>query len=286
MAEKSTKWSASRIGVYADCPLKYKYTYVDKWCPEPEPLNPYAGKGTCFHETVEQYEPGMDHQKLHDILDKKIKEYEVNTKDFDEHKALDRFFIFWDHFIQPKLNQGYKLQKEYWTSGNIKGETFCGALDLYIYNDSKLEIYDYKSGRSPSASKYKNQVMLYAYLEGTKRGWTLDEIVKNVKVRLFFPLAETEAGMSEEDAMLSSVKELKFSKKDLQNSIEVYYSGNIDKIHETDWTKVGSSDAFVGYSCAFCPYCGSSRNSEGFGGCSETIKLGLSSPAGTSYVKK
>ena len=47
--------SASRISTYRQCPLKYYYTYVQKWrCSKPADTTE-ADKGTCFHETVENF---------------------------------------------------------------------------------------------------------------------------------------------------------------------------------------------------------------------------------------
>ena len=55
----SNKWSASRVGTYTGCKLRYKYQYLDKWQSSDTSGVDVQQKGLCFHETAEQYHTGM-----------------------------------------------------------------------------------------------------------------------------------------------------------------------------------------------------------------------------------
>lgn len=269
-----TKWSYSRVSTYATCPLQYKYHYIEKW-ESSVPVNTEAAdKGTVFHETVEQYKTGEDHDKMWNILLEKAKEYNVDVNKYDYVGAMNKFYAFWDIMIASKEKEGWTVKQEDWVDGDINGEYFRGALDLYLYNDSiknedgthgKIIIYDYKSGKSPDASKYKNQQVLYAYLEGMKRGWSYEQIVSNVKLYLFFPLAPV-TGLTIEDQAKKCIREIKFDVDTIAEVVENFYKYNINKIHATDWEQDDVKGS-ISYSCNWCQYCGSKPNAEGFGGC-------------------
>lgn len=132
------KWSASRVGCFVDCPLKYRLNYEEKWKSTAPVNTSLADKGSAFHETVEKYHTGMSHEDLWKILEENIKKYNVNTTDpekefyFDYHPAMKKFFTFWDKLIAPKEAEGYQVSQEGWVNGEMNGEPFCGALDLCL----------------------------------------------------------------------------------------------------------------------------------------------------------
>ena len=135
-------WSASRISTYRQCPLKYYYTYVKKWRCSKAPDTTAADKGTCFHETVEHFKTGMEHAKLYEILESKIKEYNVDTTKYDEKAALERFFLFWNEFVAKKELVGFKTLQEGWVNGDISDVHFIGAIDLLIKKDPVFDLPD------------------------------------------------------------------------------------------------------------------------------------------------
>ena len=269
-----TNWSASRISTYRQCPLKYYYTYVQKWRCSKAPDTTEADKGTCFHETVEHFKTGMEHEKLYEILEGKIKEYNVDTTKYDERAALERFFLFWNEFVAKAELTGFKTYQEGWASGDLGGEHFIGALDLCLDRGDRIKIFDYKSGKTPSISKYKEQLLLYAYLKGQERGWNFEQIAENVRLYLFFPLSEQKTAVTDEDKMLASVKEVKFDAGVLQSCINDYLK-TIQEIQAHDWENEDlDSLGCPAFPCKWCEHQGGNPNAEGYKGCKASRDLG------------
>lgn len=278
------KWSASRVGTMADCPLKYRLSYVEGWKRFPAD-NVLANKGLSFHETVEHY-TGSNKDELREMLQENIKKYDVDISNFDVNEGLERFFIWWEKCIAPKEAEGFKIYSEKWSGGFIAGEEFCGKLDLILESPDKVEIYDYKTGKTIDASKYVNQLVLYAYLEGQKRGWSIKQIVENISLKLYFPLAtikdtKTHTYTLEEKA-LKSEKEILLTEDLVNQVIKDYYEKTVNQINATDWSTC--TEANMNYACSWCPFCGAKKNGD-FIGCPTTVEAGLKLPEG-SYVAK
>lgn len=280
-------WSASRISTFKSCPLKYYYTYVKKWISSIPADNTAANKGLAFHETVEQYETGMDKDTIHKLMEQKIEEYHVNTNEYDEFGALERFYLFWEEYIAPKEQEGFVVKKESWASNKedsskfsdnpklLEGplnEPFVGALDLFLENPDTGEyiIFDYKSGKSPIATKYRPQLILYAYLIGLNKGYTPAQIAEKCKLYVFFPLAQNEdidKIIDPKDKMFASVKALRLTESDIEKTIRDYKE-TIDEIHTTDWENPDANKlATSNYLCQWCDFQGSKPNRGGFMGC-------------------
>ena len=135
-------------------------------------------------------------------------------------------------------------------------------------------IFDYKSGKTPSISKYKDQLLLYAYLRGQERGWDFQQIADNVKLYLFFPMSEQKTAVTDEDKMLASVKEIKYDATVLQDSINAYLK-TIQEIKAHDWENedldaLGCPDS----ACCWCEHKGGNPNAEGYKGCKASRDLG------------
>ena len=279
-------WSASRISTYRQCPLKYYYTYVKKWvCSKPADMTA-AQKGTCFHETVEQYHTGMSHDEIFKILESKIKEYDVDTTQYDEHAALERFFLFWKEFVEKNEALGFKVVQEGWASGVMGGEKFCGALDLKLDRGDKVIIFDYKSGKTPAIAKYKDQLLLYSYLIGQEKGWDLKTISENIRLYLFFPMSEQEKPVTDFDKMLASVKQVKYDENVLKDCIDSYLE-TISEIKAHDWEKE-DLDALgcPAFPCNWCEHKGGNPNDEGYKGCKATRDQGYTQERFVTYHLK
>lgn len=281
----SKNWSASRISTHRSCPLKYYYSYVQKWVPNIEPPKVEANKGLALHETVEHYKTGMPQEELKKIMESKIKEYDVDVTVYDEWSALDRFFVFWDEIIAKKESEGFVVKQESWAKEKILGEQFVGALDLFLENNETGEciIYDYKSAKTAAASNYKNQLILYAYLIGISKGWSNDQIAEKIKLYVFFPFSTQDKAFSPLDKMLSSIKQIKFSALDVQNVINEYME-TIKTINTTDWTNTNFDDlGVVQFSCKWCPFIGTIPNSKGFKGCKASYDKGFRQVRGLEF---
>lgn len=290
-------WSASRISTFRTCPLKYYYTYVKKWVSSIPADNTAANKGTAFHETVEHYHTGMSHDELHKIMEGKVVEYNVDTTVYDEYAALERFYLFWENYIAPREREGFIVKQEDWATNKLPStrnpdalpnpdkdgeepallpgpldEPFVGALDLFLEHPTTGEyiIFDYKSGKSPQATKYRSQLILYAYLIGLNKGYTYAQMAEKCKLMVFFPLAKDDKIdklISMEDKMFASVKQLRLTEKDIEDTV-AEYKDTIGEIHSMDWDNVEAEQLAVpNYLCQWCDYKGSHPQRNGFKGC-------------------
>ena len=261
--------------LFIGCPQRVKED------PEP-PNNELANKGLAAHETFEAYKTGMPKEELYKVLNENIKKYNVNTDVYSYDSAMEKFFAFWEYFIAPKEKAGWKVSQEGWINGVLDGEHFVGALDLMISDENHIEIFDYKTSKTAKADNYKNQMILYAYLEGKQRNWSLKEIADKVTVRLFFPLIEDLEKKTVEQNMLRGVKELSFTENDIKDVIENYFEKNISTIKSIDFSKVKGN---ITHACSWCPYCGAKANDNGFEGCQITVAAGFASPDEVTFIR-
>ncbi len=146
--------SYSKIDTYYNCPLKYKFTYIDKI---PRIERPYLSFGTSLHSTVE-FIYGKDvppPPTLEEVIDFyhqnwKSEGYE-SPKDEKEHfnygqKIIEDFYnlnVNASDFIPPfAVEQRINVE--------INNVNIFGYIDrLDKLDEESLELIDYKSGKKP-----------------------------------------------------------------------------------------------------------------------------------------
>jgi|GEM_PF-5564295 len=277
-----SKWSYSKVSTFNDCKLKYKYQYIENWLPSEEINNELAAKGLAVHQTYEWWKTGKDKDEAHKYLDEKAKELNVDQNKYHIHFAIDKFVEFWKNEIEPKEKDGMKISQESWANGSINKQPFCGVLDLLVSDDKKIYIYDYKTPKSINVKLYKNQLLLYAFMKGQERKWTLDDIEKNTELYVFFPLANEEI----EDPLTGykkSLRKISFTKEDIENFIN-NESEVIDTILSINWEH--ENEGSLSFSCSWCPYLGTVPEENGFNGCPISIKAGFYQKRGLTFNKK
>lgn len=300
--KKETTWSASRIGCYKGCVLQFYYTYINKYISSEKVNTVYADKGTVFHETVEKWASEItSKEELAKRLAEKCKEYNIiNDKKenyekeqqiqvWDETAALERFYLFWEKFVQPKLDEGYTFKQESRYYPKIMGEKFVGALDLLLEppegSDKEVIVFDYKSGSSFNIEEYKLQQILYAYMMGLERGWEIPQTASKVRCFIFGPFLNQPKKLNEEEAMFNSILEIKYTQQEMEDIIKDYML-TINEIKSIDWDNVDPD--LLGnhtWSCKFCPFKGSIPDGD-FKGCKCTYDKGFRQPRGIKFTKK
>lgn len=134
----SNNWSASRVGCFNECPLKYKYVYVEKWKSSLPVNTEKADKGLCFHESVEKYKTGTTEEQLQNLIKENAKKHSVNIDSpneanyYDYSKAIKKFIAFWNECVIPKEKEGWIVTQETWVKNIINNQPFVGALDLCL----------------------------------------------------------------------------------------------------------------------------------------------------------
>lgn len=284
------KWSYSRISTYDACMLKYYYRYVMPYDPNQEANTEAAHKGSCFHEMAEQMESGKSLEEMQEVLEAKIVEHNVDRTKYSEDEAFRRFMLFWPEYVTKKEAEGYITRKEFTFKSNIDDHLYTGNLDLSLYKykeDGTLDkvlIYDYKSPKSSSASSYKKQIVLYAYMVGQTQGWTSQQIYDNIECYIFFPFSEQKKG-NDYDNMLASVKRVNYKPEDVDEVIK----HNISVVREADnipWNTIDIPNlgTYTKFSCSYCPYLGAIEDkSTGFPGCNCSYNMGFRQMRGLKF---
>lgn len=161
------KISYSALSTYQQCPLQYKYNYIDK-LPKKESLNLYFG--SAVHDAL--------HFMLKDIvvppMGKVLEFYHDNWKDNKEWEDIKKAPFFKQKGIQlisdfyrkfnPKI-QEVLVTEDYFTAP-LGDHQISGVIDrLDRLPDGTLEIVDYKTGKMKS-QKYihdNDQLTFYHY---------------------------------------------------------------------------------------------------------------------------
>lgn len=285
----SKNWSASRLGTYNACLLKYYYSYVNPYDSNMPVNDELQHKGLCFHETAEQMESGKTREEMEAALQAKIDEYQVDTTLYPEDEALRRLLLFWPEFVTKMEEKGYVTKKEDWVKGEIEGEPFVGALDLHLLGPLQADgnqhiiIYDYKTAKTASAASYKDQLVLYAYLLGKQRGWSFEQIHNNIELFIFFPFS-TQKKDNDYDNMLSSVKRINYTADDVEKIIGKDIS-SIREAHSINWNEVDLDNLGTeNFTCRFCQFCGTIPDPEtGFKGCKCSYDKGARQVRGLKF---
>ena len=127
-------------------------------------------------------------------------------------------------------------------------------------------------------------MVLYAYLIGLDRQWTLEQIVENIKLYVFFPFSPQEKMITQEDKMLSSLKQIRYTVEDIKSIINEYYIDTIKKIKSTDWDNTNLDElGNCQFVCKWCPFIGTIPNEEGFKGCKASYDAGYRQPRGLKF---
>ena len=284
-------FSVSKLKTFKSCPLKYKYSYVEKWTAENGEVSEVTTKGLALHETFERYQTGFDEQTLNQIFNEQKELNPVDETKYKVREGLERFYIFWNEFVAKKEKEGYVVKKEQEINGTIMDEPFIGFIDLLLEkrdSNGKLEkmiILDYKTPQSINTDLYYHQLNMYAYILGTAEGMTIKEIAENLELYVFFPLAKFKNNMSIRDKALSSLVRLIADEKIIKKVVNEF-EDEIKEIRETDFDKVYFTDGKVDFSCKWCEFAGSISNGEGFYGCLKSYEKGYRQLRCVKYVKK
>ena len=264
------KFSYSRIGCFKDCPRKYQLKYVTgiNVDQETQTLSDVSAKGLAFHEFAEHYDPKWTEEE---IL-AQIRHYE---EEYPEGKAFyplePRVRKFIDMFKEKALPFEKGIFRETWLNGTIAGEEFCGAIDLLIeHGDGKVDIIDYKSAKTAQASKYKGQLLLYAYLYAKMKDRPIDDIENWLTLTVFFPF-------NEEESYEKCFKKLRLKGADVMENVKEIEE-KLLAIKARDWSNVDPMDVHLDSTCAWCEFLGHPEY------CPITYKAGYRVPRGTVYV--
>ncbi len=257
-------YSSSRVGTFESCHLKYDLSYKRGYYAEETMQNVLTRKGNAFHEFAEHYDPLWSP----DYIDQRRLDVEAKYKlpeEFSLVEPIKRFIKFYDEIMAPVALAGGKVHKEIEFKFDFDDNNFTGRLDVLLEKpDGTLHIIDYKTGKSTNTSYYVDQMMLYTWALHRQYNIPAEELVKRVKVNVYFALADIE-----KDA-LKVFKEIKFTDSTLADA-RAHYKDLIATIEKNDW----KPEANLNRMCEFCGFLGQPKY------CPLSVSAGLVATRGT-----
>lgn len=147
--------SKSKVNTFSNCPLRFKYTYIDQYKTE---SNEFAQLGIDVHDIAEKFIKSWPIPKKSILSTLMDLEKNYDNDYLDHVKNLASFF---NHFL---IDAGFKV---FMAEEKIFSEkyNFNGLCDLVLENENgKLIVIDYKTGKTNSVNKYKLELCYYKLL--------------------------------------------------------------------------------------------------------------------------
>lgn len=247
-------YSFSQIQLYEQCPLKYRYKYIDKLDVQDYEETADLLLWKAVHYSLQKIYNDISwfkNTKLQDLL--QYHDY------YWKNNYNENVLIKWDSTLQDFKNRGYNYLSLYYDkyltqsssniiatesalvfdlSSNIK---FRWVIDRIDNHQGEFVINDYKTNKTlPPESKqqYVEQLSLYAiWLK--QQYW---KFIKNIKARLYY-------------LHFDLVDEWQISEEYL-NELISKYSSIIEKIQEAKFQySMGDKSAFMTNESPLCNYC-------------------------------
>jgi hypothetical protein len=217
----------------------------------------------------------------------KMEEYNVSAEEFPLLDYAKRLSKFYEMKVAPLEKSGAKIYHEYKLLGDVLGFQFIGFIDLLIDGGDWVQIIDFKTGKTVAPLSYAHQLMLYAYLYGKEKGWSVNEIADKARIFIFFPLGSLAKKNSStpEIEVENTFKEIEFSGTGLGDLI-LHDKKTIEEALNTDWESLDPiNSSKVDFSCNWCPYMGATPN-DVFEGCPKSYMKGKFAKRGTKWFKR
>ena len=168
MASKLS-FSYSKMGMYKECPLKYKFKYIDKY---PESPKYYFAFGSALHRVMEYlyskkgaFPPLAETLKFFeaDWRATTFSEKGYTSKEKQDDGRLEAIRIINEYYKKHSADNLIPLATEFRTTVDIDGLSVISILDRVDYlGEGKISILDYKTGKT--LSREPDQLMMYQKL--------------------------------------------------------------------------------------------------------------------------
>lgn len=181
--------SYSAINTYQNCPLKYKFQYVDKL---KEPKSKEAVFGTLIHNTLKFiHTPGFVIPTLEQSLDNFSKNWnsDVWESEMEERSAFSQGVnIIRNYYEKNDIANTNIVDLESHFNIDLEGHVISGIIDRIDKTVDGYEIIDYKTAKKmPPQDKIDSDVQLSIYLKAFLERYPEEAAnLKNIKVSLYY----------------------------------------------------------------------------------------------------
>ncbi len=157
--KKITSWSYSRWAVYAECPLKAKYKFIDKL---PEPGSPAMERGNVIHKIAEQFVKGETKtaavpEPLKPFADL-FKQLRKEAKKEPDRFNVESTWAFRSDWSETTWND--------WNGCWLRVKIDAARFSFEEKDCITIDVYDWKTGKfSPQYNVH--QYMMQQHLYGT-----------------------------------------------------------------------------------------------------------------------
>lgn len=186
--------SPSAIATFNQCPLRFKYTKIDK---RDEPQGEDATVGSFVHNILERLFQEKPENRTEDVARTIARDLWEKTptsgrrtepwKDLAGEVAEDlkqfRWKAWWlveEYFKMEDPTEIEPTDLEVWVDGDIAGIRVRGIIDRRIADNGKLVIQDYKTGKPPQGDRFEAErifpLMIYANLTEQETGKEVDRM--------------------------------------------------------------------------------------------------------------
>lgn len=239
------RYSASRVGTFESCTLKYDLQYNRGYYAEDTQQNVLTRKGNAFHEFAELYREDWDAAKVVEVREELETRFTL-PEEFSLVQPVSRYIEWYNTVLTPEMDKGATLEREIQFDFILDGNQFTGKLDiLMVYPDGTFWIMDHKTGKSTNTSYYKTQLLLYAWALHRQYGVPAEEMLERIRVSIFFPFAN-----ADEPDIKKVFKGIRFTAKHLQD-VREHFRETIERI-QGDW----EPEANISRMCDFCAFAG------------------------------
>jgi len=157
------KLSYSKITTYLNCPLNFRFTYIDKLS---QPVLPYHKLGNILHKTLKEYHRRKKERLpyLSEILSFYRREWGQITESQRKY-FLDGREMLIRYYYQTKIEEESSFLLEERFQISINGVLISGRLDRADQlPDGSFEVIDYKTGREmPTKEELREDLQLGLY---------------------------------------------------------------------------------------------------------------------------
>ena len=213
-----TTYSHSRLNTYENCPLKYKFRYIDHIRKDTVGIEAFLG--TCVHRTLQKLYEDLMHEKRNSLGDLITYFNEIWSKNWNPNTLIVKKKYTKENY----KNSGERCLRDYYKRHTPFDESTTLALEERIdidlgkgerrmigyvdrtarAPDGTIEIHDYKtSGFLPDQKSINEDRQLALYQIAIQQKWPK---IKKVKLVWHYLLFDAELSSTRTDAELDALK--------------------------------------------------------------------------------